>query len=438
MGSSAALLLARQRGVRVRLCSIALLAPFEGASRWNEGKIHLGYLYGGDPSLATARRLLPGGLRFRALTEQLIGCSLDGRITERGDVYLVHRRSVVDASSAGRYFAAVNELTRRHDAAHRYLVDVSTAAVEELSADELATSYNTAEIVAGFRVPEHSVQTGWVADRFVDALTASSIDLRLDDEDRRSATYVAGRPIFVETQDGGDGPYDAVINALWDGRLRVDASIDLPPPASYSHRFRLALFLRTHSPVALPSTVVATGPFGDVKNYTGRDLYVSWYPAGLIAEGQGVDPPSVGQITVDVRDSGQRRDDSGVERDHPRAHRRSGRRRKRDRRRRLGVSGRSWVLGRPAVVVASPREGGHHEERRLLHHRHRQVLDRSVARRRGGQDGHRLTAACGRALAGGDSYTAVRAANRFHPLVGDHPRWLDPAIAARNGDEAAT
>ena len=301
MGSSAALLLARQRGVRVTLFDRAA-APFEGASRWNEGKIHLGYLYGGDPSLATARRLLPGGLRFRALTEQLIGCSLDGRITERGDVYLVHRRSVVDASSAGRYFAAVNELTRRHDAAHRYLVDVSTAAVEELSADELATSYNTAEIVAGFRVPEHSVQTGWVADRFVDALTASSIDLRLATKIVAVRRTSPADPIFVETQDGSDGPYDAVINTLWDGRLRVDASIDLPPPASYSHRFRLALFLRTHSPVALPSTVVATGPFGDVKNYTGRDLYVSWYPAGLIAEGQGVDPPSVGQITVDVRD----------------------------------------------------------------------------------------------------------------------------------------
>ena len=81
---------------------------------------------------------------------------------------------------------------------------------------------------------------------------------------------------------GATVAYDAVINALWDGRLRVDASIDLPPPASYSHRFRLALFVRTRSPVTLPSTVVATGPFGDVKNYTGRDLYVSWYPAGLI------------------------------------------------------------------------------------------------------------------------------------------------------------
>ena len=46
----------------------------------------------------------------------------------------------------------------------------------------------------------------------------------------------------------------------------------------------------------MPSTVVATGPFGDVKNYAGRDLYLSWYPAGLVADGVGVAPPEVPPI----------------------------------------------------------------------------------------------------------------------------------------------
>ena len=51
--------------------------PLRGASRWNEGKIHLGYLYAADPSLETARRVLPGGLAFRRLVESLIGCPLE-------------------------------------------------------------------------------------------------------------------------------------------------------------------------------------------------------------------------------------------------------------------------------------------------------------------------------------------------------------------------
>ena len=72
MGSATALFLSRRR-VRVTLFDAAD-QPFAGASRWNEGKIHLGYLYTADPSLDTARRLLPGGLAFKSLTEELIGC----------------------------------------------------------------------------------------------------------------------------------------------------------------------------------------------------------------------------------------------------------------------------------------------------------------------------------------------------------------------------
>ncbi len=300
MGSSVALLLARHRGVRVSMFDGAT-APFAGASRWNEGKIHLGYLYGGDSTLATAQRLMPGGLRFKTITEELIGCSLEGRITQAGDIYVVHRDSVVDAESAGRYYAAVNELTRQHDDSSRYLVDASTARIEKLTTRELAADYETAEIVAGYRVPEHSVQTQWVADRFVDALNASPIDVHLDSRVVEVRSTSPTESLFVVTQHGVVGPFDKVVNALWEGRLRIDASMDLSPPPLYSHRFRLALFVRTRSPVLLHSTVVATGPFGDVKNYTGRDLYVSWYPAGLIAEGDGVDPPPVAEPSPDLR-----------------------------------------------------------------------------------------------------------------------------------------
>ena len=43
--------------------------------------------------------------------------------------------------------------------------------------------------------------------------------------------------------------------------------------------------------VDVPSAIVAVGPFGDVKNYNGRDFYLSWYPLGLVAEGSEVAPP---------------------------------------------------------------------------------------------------------------------------------------------------
>ncbi len=294
MGCSAALCLAR-RGARVTLLD-ASPRPCTGASRWNEGKIHLGYLYAADPSLATARRVLDGGLAFKPLTERLIGESLDAATSPADDIYLVHRRSVVDADGMGRYYAAVSALVREHAGAGGYLRPAAQASAHRLSASELGALCDTPEIVAGFRVPERSVSTVWIADRLVAAVAAEP---RIDG---RWGVRVAGVrrpeggldvPLHVDTSDGVDGPYDYVVNALWDGRLVVDAARGLPPPSTWSHRFRRSLFVRTSRPVALPSAVIGVGPFGDVKNYNGRDFYLSWYPAGLAVEGTAVEPPPV-------------------------------------------------------------------------------------------------------------------------------------------------
>ncbi len=297
MGCSAALCLAR-RGARVTVFDAAPV-PLAGASRWNEGKIHLGYLYAADPSLATARRVLDGGLAFKPLIERLIGQSLDAATSAADDIYLVHRRSVVDADDAARYYDAVSALVRGHADARAYLVPAPHASAQRLSGSELGAICDTRDIVAGFRVPERSVSTVWIADRLAAAVAAEPrvegrFGVRVTGVRRPPAGPDA--PMHVETSAGRDGPFDRVVNALWDGRLIVDAVRGLPPPSTWSHRFRRSLFVRTSQPVAVPSAVIGVGPFGDVKNYNGRDLYLSWYSAGLAADGTELEPPPVPQL----------------------------------------------------------------------------------------------------------------------------------------------
>jgi glycine/D-amino acid oxidase-like deaminating enzyme len=294
MGSATALMLAR-RGARVTLVDAAP-HPFSGASRWNEGKIHLGHLYAADPSLRTARRLLPGGLAFKSLVEALVGTSLDAAVTTHDDTYLVHRDSVVGADAMGGYLDAVTSLARSHPQAGRYLVDVSDARMERLSAKQLDTDYDTTLITAGYRVPERSVDTQWLAERFVQALAAESgieplMRTRVTAVRRTGPAQEA--PLLVDIDDGAtEGPFDFVVNALWEGRLAIDAAMAQPLPPVYSHRYRLSAFVRTQHPVVIPSTVVATGPFGDVKSYSPTSFYLSWYPSGLVAQGCGVAPPA--------------------------------------------------------------------------------------------------------------------------------------------------
>ncbi len=149
MGCSLALLLAR-RGVRVTLIDQAS-APFSGASRWNEGKIHLGFLYAGDPSLATARKLLPGGLAFRRIVEELVGRSIEPAISRADDIFLAHRDSIASAEAMGAYFANVGELIRESGGGKRYLADLTHARIGRLSSAELSVRYRQPRYRRGLR-----------------------------------------------------------------------------------------------------------------------------------------------------------------------------------------------------------------------------------------------------------------------------------------------
>ena len=294
MGSSLALFLAR-RGAQVTLID-ALSKPFSGASRWNEGKIHLGYLYAADLSLKTARALLPGGIAFKRLTEELIRMPLEPVTTAEDDVYLVHRDSIVAYDAMGRYFEAVSSLVRDHPAANDYLVDASASTSRPMLRGELEGIADTRSVVAGFRVVERSVWTGWVADRYVDALLAEPrIELMLNTQvsSVRPAGTSADGSWRVEAEPSLAASFDFVINALWEGRPAVDATLGLQDDPGWSHRYRLSLFVHTDRRFDCPSAVLALGPFGDIKNYTGQDFYLSWYPAGLVVEGHALSPPAL-------------------------------------------------------------------------------------------------------------------------------------------------
>jgi glycine/D-amino acid oxidase-like deaminating enzyme len=266
----------------------------EGASRWNEGKIHLGFLYAADPSLNTATRLIPGGLAFHDLVARHVGRRLDDLATD-DDVFLVHRDSVVSAdaftSYADRTAALVRNAANQPDAP-QYLSDVC-APVRRLSSSELAKVTTSEHIVAGFCVPERSVSTVAVADLLCAAIAAEPrvevrTDMWIDGVRRRDS----GRLDVITTAPVTDGliGFDIVVNALWEGRPAIDATLGVMPPAPWTHRFRAGVFAHAGDS-ALESAVVCTGPFGDVKRYRDGRLYLSWYQSGLLAEGHELEPP---------------------------------------------------------------------------------------------------------------------------------------------------
>ena len=163
-------------------------APMSAASRWNEGKIHLGYIYGADPTLATAQHLLTGGLQFEDRLRELVDGELAGHSTTEDDLYLVHADSVVGPDhlrADSRRSASSSE-------------SIPTPAATSWTSPTLAPSSSTGrlaglagpDIVAGFRVPERSVETRWVADRLAGAVAAQP---RRDAASRHRAWWGCGR-----------------------------------------------------------------------------------------------------------------------------------------------------------------------------------------------------------------------------------------------------
>ncbi|MFK7954764.1 MAG: FAD-dependent oxidoreductase [Lysobacterales bacterium] len=299
MGCSLALFLARG-GHRVILVDESM-KPMNGASRWNEGKIHLGFLYGADPSLNTARKLLPGGLNFCSLVEELIEQPVrDEWVTQHNDRYLVHRDSVVPTEPYLATAHGIQQLVQQHPDASRYFVDLRPSVVRELSRETLEAEYDSSIIKSGIEVPERSVATQPIADALAGAVAAHpKVELHLS----RRVVGVQSRdsscgPWEVQCEDRAEGQTrvigagDFVFNATWHGRIAIDATLNRPRPQSWTHRYRLSGFIRLKEATTLRSAVIAVGPFGDVKNYNGRDLYVSWYNHGLVAETNDLDPRS--------------------------------------------------------------------------------------------------------------------------------------------------
>ena len=301
MGSCIALELAR-RGIRSVMFE-EQADIFNAASRWNEGKIHLGYLYSADRDLATAKSLIPAGIAFKPIVEELLDQPIIRAATDVDDVYLCHEDSVVGLEAMDLYFRMVSELIREHPACHDYFTDLASARTVRLSASELDQLTPSKSIIGGFRLPERSVSTNWLADKFVAAVRSNGlISTHCGMHVSGAACKDGGSPVgpwYIDTTGGRAGPFDAVFNALWQGKLAIDAVVGLPLPAEWTHRYRLSVFLRMSESVSIPNAVIATGPFGDIKNYDGHDLYMSWYPSGLRQHSNAVIPAVEPPLTAD-------------------------------------------------------------------------------------------------------------------------------------------
>jgi glycine/D-amino acid oxidase-like deaminating enzyme len=317
-GVCASLELAR-RGCRVDLYDRSP-QPVSEASLWNEGKLHLGLVFANDRADRTARTMTFGSLHFDRCLRRW-GVDIPEEDLSEPFNYVVHRESMLTPEEVEVHFCEVaaqySEMREQRGAG--YLGERSDRVFERLGPAELDGRYDESRTVGAFRTIERSIDPERLAERLREAIEGEGQITFLGARDvdgaedagpgrwsvcsRNGRGSRTGRIDDARAAEVRNG-YSHVVNALWGDRLRVDARLGLAPRRPWLFRYKLALHAKPSEayPSPPPSTTIVLGPFGDIVNFSGRRLYLSWYPACRLASTEDLAPGDLGgEVTEEDR-----------------------------------------------------------------------------------------------------------------------------------------
>jgi glycine/D-amino acid oxidase-like deaminating enzyme len=268
-----------------------------GASARNEGKIHLGFVYARDDSLATARTMIRGAVAFAPLLRRWLGSEAVDSIPRSAPFYyVVHEASQVPPDEVAAHLERCRAILVEEscEAKGDYFGSDYTAPAVRLPEAEADSLFDGRRVQAAFGTPEIGIDSEALAE-LIRARLAAEDRIELRPRTLVRAAEPNGRRVVVHSENGGGREreaYDHVVNALWDGRLAIDRTAGVAPPRRWL--YRLKHYVRMRAPglaASIPSTTVVLGPYGDVVAYDNGSVYLSWYPVGMRGMSSELVPP---------------------------------------------------------------------------------------------------------------------------------------------------
>lgn len=283
------------RGISVDLIDKAA-QPMTGVSLHNEGKLHLGFVYAKDPNRSTHVKLIEGSLAFPHILEELTGVDPKGCFSPSSFHYYVPNDSQLSLVEIENHFDAVQKCIAEQlsGSGDKYLGASANRSFESNTGGRHAALFNPELTLGSFRTVEQSVSTEAVAEllcqavartpgiRFIGGATVESVAIASKEQVIVSATKEGLRT---------DRNYPAVINCLWEDRLRIDQTAGILDSSQWIYRFKTTVRAKRPALVnsRIPSATGILGSYGDVVNHGNGDFYLSWYPICKIAQSVGGD-----------------------------------------------------------------------------------------------------------------------------------------------------
>src|SRR6516164_7961054 len=116
----------------------------------NEGKIHLGYMYAGDPTLSTAKTMMAGALAFAPFLERYLARPGQSFSLSVPATYIIHRDSQQSVENVCAYLKTVHRLINEAADGRKqaYFGKNLSAPLRHWSAAEKATEFDPENALA--------------------------------------------------------------------------------------------------------------------------------------------------------------------------------------------------------------------------------------------------------------------------------------------------
>jgi glycine/D-amino acid oxidase-like deaminating enzyme len=262
----------------------------------NEGRIHLGYMYAGDQTLLTAKRMIRGALAFAPFLERYLGTCPQSIPTSSPAAYVVHRDSQQPPEQVRHYFNRVHDLIEEASQAGGgpyFGMDLAMRP-RRWAAAERERCFNSEIAVDAVDTCEVAINPVQVAQLLRQRIAATPrIETRLGVHVLNVVDEESGIRVLGDC--AGDlinERFDHVVNALWDGRLALNKVAGLATERPWLHRLKYGVSFRIPKEADRPvSATFVLGPFGEVVGYGGGLTYLTWYPHCMRAISQALTPP---------------------------------------------------------------------------------------------------------------------------------------------------
>jgi len=265
------------------------------ASRYNEGKIHLGYVYAKDLSENSSNLMARGATQFAPLLDRWWPQTQIDETASGFFDYLVMADSLENADWLEQRYRKMDAVLaeRLNCASNRYLGAQKIGAVQRLDRRETENLYDTEFVRTAFRTSERAINLAAMAGALNQALSAQPrIDCRWNAKVEKVIENADGSFSIKLAGENPDGPYDQVVNALWGDRLRIDQTIGQVPDRPVMFRLKVAHYIQVPpGPSSQPCATMVIGPYGDYVGLPDGSCYLSWYPSGCIRRSLDHSPP---------------------------------------------------------------------------------------------------------------------------------------------------